>query len=96
MPYLHINFPALEQAAVDIYTTMNRLDSGLETLATSLRPMVDTWDGDAQQAFQERQQKWTSAADSIQKVLLDWKAKTEAAHARSVATEGDNSRMLAI
>jgi 6 kDa early secretory antigenic target len=93
MPYLHTNFAAVEQAAMDISSTMGRLEAGLEGLASSLLPMVGTWDGNAKEAFAERQQKWTTAADSIQKVLLDWKSKTMAAHARSLATEDQISRL---
>jgi WXG100 family type VII secretion target len=93
MPYLHTNFAAVEQAAMDINTTMSRLDAELEALAVSLRPMVDSWDGSAQQAFRERQGRWTKAADSIQRILLDWKLKTQQAHARSVETEDHNTRL---
>jgi len=91
MPFLHTNFAALEQAAYDISSTMTRLDNGLEELAGTLRPMVDTWDGDAQQAFKERQKKWTQAADAIQRILLDWKDKTKAAQERAAATETQNA-----
>lgn len=94
MTYLHTNFGAVEQAATDINTTMSRLESGLETLATSLRPMVDSWDGSAQEAFRQRQARWTNAADAIQRILMDWKTKTQAAHARSVSTETGNEGLF--
>jgi 6 kDa early secretory antigenic target len=90
VPYLHMNFAAVEQAATDINTTMGRLEAGLESLAASIRPMVDTWNGGAQEAFHVRQARWTKAAESIQQILLAWKAKTQIAHARSVETEDRN------
>jgi early secretory antigenic target protein ESAT-6 len=90
MTYLHTNFAAVEQAASDIQATMGRLEAGLQDLAASLRPLVDTWDGSAQESFNVRQARWTNAAESIQRILLDWRAKTEAAHLRAVATEQQN------
>jgi WXG100 family type VII secretion target len=95
VPYLHTNFAAVEQAAMDINTTMGRLEAELESLAVSLRPMVDSWDGSAKEAFGQRQARWTKAAESIQRVLLDWKLRTQQAHARSVETEDHNTRLYA-
>ncbi|GGM21517.1 WXG100 family type VII secretion target [Micromonospora yangpuensis] len=68
---LVVNFAALQQASMDIQKALNTLDSQLGQLEKDAAPLVATWSGDAQQAYQVRQSRWRSASQDLQGMLRD-------------------------
>jgi early secretory antigenic target protein ESAT-6 len=75
---LVVDFAAMQQAAADIQSAINKLNSDLDTLESDAQPLISTWSGEAQSAYFQRQQTWTNAANdlsqtlrAIQKALVD-------------------------
>jgi 6 kDa early secretory antigenic target len=66
---LVVDFAALHQAAADIQRAINKLRSDLDQLNSEAQPLVSTWAGEAQQAYQVRQQTWTNAATDLSQML---------------------------
>ncbi|SCL24494.1 WXG100 family type VII secretion target [Micromonospora nigra] len=70
---LVVNFAALQQASADIQRAMNTLDSQLGQLERDAAPLVATWTGDAQAAYEQRQARWRNASQDLQAMLRDIK-----------------------
>lgn len=68
---LVVDFPAMQQAAADIQSAINKLSSDLDQLNSDAAPLVSTWTGPAQAAYHQRQQTWTSAANDLAQMLRD-------------------------
>jgi WXG100 family type VII secretion target len=74
---LLVNFGALQQGAADIQKALSELQSHLGQLERDAGPLVATWNGAAQQAYAERQRKWTTAADDLSNILRNIKIAVE-------------------
>jgi early secretory antigenic target protein ESAT-6 len=74
---LLVNFAALQQGATDIEKALHELQSQLSQLESDANPLVATWSGAAQQAYAERQRKWTQAADDLSNILRNIKGAVE-------------------
>lgn len=68
---LVVQFAALEQASADIRGAVNKLQSGLAALDSAAQPLVQTWDGEARDQYNQRQQRWTSSANDLIAILGD-------------------------
>jgi early secretory antigenic target protein ESAT-6 len=66
---LLVNFGALVQAGADIQKALNQLQSELHQLERDAGPLVASWGGEAQTAYQERQRRWQSAATDLSEIL---------------------------
>ena len=70
---LLVNFGALQQASADIQKALNDLQSQIAQLESDASSLVTTWDGAAQAAYRERQQKWQTAAGELSEILRNIK-----------------------
>jgi WXG100 family type VII secretion target len=84
---LLVNFAALEQAGADINNAINKLTTSLDNLAKDAAPLVSTWDGAAQEAYQARQAKWTAASQDLQHILQNIRAAVDQSREDYVNTE---------
>ena len=84
---LLVNFGALQQGSADIQKALNELHSQLSQLDRDAGPLVATWSGVAQQAYAERQRKWTSAADDLATILRNIKVAVDESAADYQRTE---------
>jgi WXG100 family type VII secretion target len=84
---LRVNFAALAEAGVDIEKAVNELDTKLGELKADARPLVDTWEGKAQTAYYQRQQKWDNAATDLKNILRDIKIAVDRSAQDYAATE---------
>ena len=66
---LVIDFAAMQQAAADIQSAINKMRSDLDQLDSDAKPLVSTWEGEAQQAYHQRQLTWTNAANDLEQIL---------------------------
>jgi WXG100 family type VII secretion target len=66
---LLVNFGALQQASMDIKRALSELQSQLGQLERDAGKLVDSWDGQAQLAYRERQRKWQTAAGELSEIL---------------------------
>jgi early secretory antigenic target protein ESAT-6 len=86
---LRVNFGALAQAGADIQKALNDLESQLSQLEADARPLVATWEGKAQAAYAERQQKWTTASNDLKAILRDIKGAVDQSAQDYATTEGN-------
>jgi early secretory antigenic target protein ESAT-6 len=84
---LLVNFGALQQAVGDINKAVSTMQSQLDQLARDAGPLVQTWDGEAQQAYQARQAKWTAASNDLTHILQNIKSAVEASAEDYISTE---------
>jgi early secretory antigenic target protein ESAT-6 len=70
---LLVNFGALQQAGGDIAKAVSTLQSQLEQLERDAAPLVNTWAGEAQEAYAARQAKWRAASLDLQHILQNIK-----------------------
>lgn len=64
-----VNYAALQTASDDIKDTTNQVNGILDQLKSDLGPLVESWEGEAQAAYRQQQQKWDEAADDLNRVL---------------------------
>lgn len=90
--YMKIVFPEVESAIADLGKGVSTLDQKLSDLDHSARPLVATWEGTAQQAYNERQQAWTKSATDLKAILTDIQKKMSESLAEYRATEDQNTK----
>lgn len=90
---LVINFGSLAQAAQDIGNAMNSMESQLTDCEQSAQPLVSSWEGQAQEAYGVRQQKWRQAAGDLSQMLRDIQAALQDS-ASNFQTAEDRNRAL--
>jgi early secretory antigenic target protein ESAT-6 len=66
---LSVNFTRLLETSSHIQNAIASLDSQLDQLEQAAAPLVQTWTGDAQQAYQERQATWRQASADLVRML---------------------------
>ena len=91
---LVVKFPALQQASADIQKALSTLDSQLGQLERDAAPLVSSWDGDAKQAYEQRQARWRSASQDLQAMLRDIKAAVDESAADYQSTERKNTNLF--
>jgi WXG100 family type VII secretion target len=74
---LLVNFGALMQAGADIQKALNELQTQLGQLEKDAGPLVASWDGAAQAAYQERLRKWQTAAADLSEILRQIKVAVD-------------------
>ena len=84
---LLVNFGALQQAGADIQKAINTLQSQLEQLERDAGPLVQTWSGEAQQAYAQRQATWRKASDDLQHILQNIKGAVDQSTQDYISTE---------
>ncbi|MER7164570.1 WXG100 family type VII secretion target [Micromonospora sp. NPDC000207] len=91
---LVVNFAALQQAGADIQRALNTLESQLGQLERDAAPLVATWAGDAQQAYQVRQSRWRTASQDLQAMLRDIKIAVDDSATDYLNTEKRNVNLF--
>jgi ESAT-6 family protein len=84
---LLVNFGSLQQASADINKALSTLQSQLDQLERDARPLVQTWDGAARQAYAERQAKWRSASADLTNILRNIKGAVDRSAEDYISTE---------
>lgn len=69
MSAIKYQFGEIEAASGDIRSTSARIGNELDDLKRQLRPMVDSWEGEASTAYQAAQAQWDSAALELNTIL---------------------------
>jgi WXG100 family type VII secretion target len=84
---LLVNFGALERASMDIQKALTELQTQLGQLESDAGRLVQTWDGAAQAAYEERQRKWRTAAGELSEILRNIKLAVDESAADYQDTE---------
>ena len=91
---IRVEFGALQQASDSIATALRALREQLGQLERDAAPLVATWEGDAQQAYRDRQTKWQQAAEHLSTMLRDIKTALDDSAADYLQTESRNTAMF--
>jgi WXG100 family type VII secretion target len=91
---LVVNFAALQHASVEIQTALTRLDTTLGELERDAQPLVGTWDGDAREAYAQRQAGWRRAAGDLAGILANIRSALDESAADYQQTERANVRLF--
>ncbi|GIF65425.1 ESAT-6-like protein [Asanoa ishikariensis] len=91
---LVVNFPALQQASADIQRALNTLDTQLGQLERDAAPLIASWDGEARQAYDQRQSRWRTASADLQSMLRDIKRALDDSAADYLSTEKKNTSLF--
>ena len=91
---LVVNFAALNQASVDINRALATLDSQLGQLERDAAPLVASWSGEAQQAYEQRQAKWRTASQDLKAMLRDIRLAVDDSAADYLSTEKRNTGLF--
>jgi len=91
---LVVNFGSLAQAAQDINTAINNMESQIGDCEQAAQPLVSSWEGAAQEAYGVRQQKWRSAAGDLTQMLRDIQSAVEDSAANFQQAESRNQALF--
>ncbi|MER5456734.1 MULTISPECIES: WXG100 family type VII secretion target [unclassified Micromonospora] len=91
---LVVNFAALQQASADIQRALNTLESQLGQLEQDAAPLVASWSGEAQQAYEQRQARWRNASQDLQTMLRDIKVAVDESATDYLDTEKRNAGLF--
>ncbi len=91
---LLVQFGALQNASANISKAVNTLHSKLSDLESAAGPLVNTWEGDAKDAYAQRQQQWRGAAQDITNILAQIKSALDESAEQYAATERSNTNLF--
>jgi WXG100 family type VII secretion target len=94
MSELLVNFGQLQAAAGHIDTAIGALHTQLDDLESAAKPLISTWNGNAQDAYQQRQQQWTRAAQDLTQILQSIKKALEESTQEYIQTEKTNTSLF--
>jgi WXG100 family type VII secretion target len=66
---MKIDYGTINNAADDCKKAGGQLQSLFDDLTNKLKPLTDTWEGDAQNAWHQRQAEWNQKHDEMNQVL---------------------------
>ena len=69
MGEIQVSLEALQAGQAGVQRSFNALDSTLTELENSLRPMIETWSGAAQESYLQCKRQWDEAALALAQVL---------------------------
>lgn len=69
MSEIRVNFGSLEAGRAGIMKSHGELVSTLDDLEANLQPMLQTWDGEAREAYFRCKQEWDTAAAAMAQTL---------------------------
>lgn len=84
---LLVNFGSLQQASGDIDAAVKTMQAQLDDLERSAQKLVDTWEGEAQQAYYARQAKWRASAQDLTQILQNIKSAVDQSTQDYISTE---------
>lgn len=92
--YMRVNFGALDQMAADLQSGVSQIDTRLGDLNSQATTLMGTWDGDARQAYQQHQARWTEAAEALKETLRGVKGAVEQSRLDFMQTESRNVNLF--
>ncbi|MBM2617997.1 WXG100 family type VII secretion target [Actinoplanes sp. LDG1-06] len=84
---LLVNFEALRGASDHINKAISTLQQQLSDLERDAKRLVDSWDGEAQQAYYQRQETWRRSANDLTTILQNIKGAVDQSADDYVSTE---------
>jgi len=87
---VHVNFESVSGGAAGILATHRALQGTLDNLEAELGPMVNSWTGDAREAYFQQKRKWEEASTAMSTILQQMGQAVEQAHGNYRAAETAN------
>lgn len=91
---LVVNFAALQAASGHIQQAISTIDSQLAQLEADATPLVQTWTGEAREAYQSRQATWRQASTELSAMLQEIKRALDESAADYAETERRNANLF--
>jgi 6 kDa early secretory antigenic target len=91
---LLVNFARLQETSAHIQSTIQALDAELDRLEADAAPLVQTWDGEARQAYAERQATWRQASANLATMLRDIKRSLDESVVDYQTAESRNANLF--
>ena len=63
------DFAQISGTASDIRGSVARINGQLDDLKSSIKPMTDSWEGEAAASYRAHQAKWDNAANDLNAIL---------------------------
>ena len=67
--HIKYDFAQISNATADIRSSASRINGQLSDLKDMIKPMTDTWEGDAAVNYRAHQAKWDQAAEDLNRIL---------------------------
>jgi WXG100 family type VII secretion target len=87
---VHVKFESLSAGAAGILSTHKALEGTLQNLEAELGPMVNSWTGDAREAYFQQKRKWEEASAAMATILQQMGQAVEQAHSNYTSAETAN------
>ncbi|GAA1832423.1 hypothetical protein GCM10009682_58650 [Luedemannella flava] len=91
-----VNFAQLHAASDHIATAVAKLTNELHELERAAAPLVQSWDGEAKHAYQQRQNAWRGAAKDLATMLSQIKRAVDDSAADYASTENRNTNLFRV
>jgi WXG100 family type VII secretion target len=91
---LYVSFGALYQGSTDIGSALTKLQSYLSQVEQDAKPLVNTWEGDAKEAYYQRQSSWQTAAADLSTMLGEIRKAVDNAATGYSDTEKHNASLF--
>jgi WXG100 family type VII secretion target len=91
--FTEVSFEGLGQGSAGVMATHQALQGTLDDLERQLEPMINTWTGEAKEAYFQQKQKWDSASAALADILRQMGRELDNANGNYQAAE-NHSRGL--
>ncbi|MFY1635652.1 WXG100 family type VII secretion target [Solwaraspora sp. WMMB335] len=91
---LVVDFQVLQRASADIEQALRTLQTQLDQLERDAAPLVATWEGEARQAYEDRQGRWRNASRELQSMLREIKVAVDESATDYLSTERHNASLF--
>lgn len=68
-PRLVVDYAKLQDVVGQIGNAVTKMNTQLGQLESDAKPLITEWEGEAQQAYMQRQQQWRSSAEALTNML---------------------------
>jgi early secretory antigenic target protein ESAT-6 len=91
---IKVGFDSVQNVEAQLSATLKKLQSRLDQLDSDLRPIHDSWTGQAKAAYRIDKDKWDKAAQDMNLVLAQLKKAVGAAHETYVKVSAQTAHMF--
>ncbi|WP_306323369.1 MULTISPECIES: WXG100 family type VII secretion target [unclassified Streptomyces] len=86
-----VNFQTISQASQDVKSTASNVRQQLDDLEAGVKRIAASWEGSAQEGYQQKQQEWDRRAASLHQTLESIARALDTAAQNYQATESRNT-----
>ncbi|UGY93906.1 WXG100 family type VII secretion target [Streptomyces gobiensis] len=86
-----VNFQTIQQAATDVRSTAGNIKTQLDDLESGVKKIAQSWEGEAQEGYRQKQLEWDKRAASLHATLQAIAKALDTAAQNYEATEKKNA-----